>query len=422
MLLPMTAGAVNSGQCGNNVYFTYDKSTHILTIYGEGGMYNYSSSIFDESPWYSISGIQSVIIEPGVTSIGNWAFYWCSGITSVTIPNSVTTIGGYAFEGCTKLTSVTIPSSVTYIGNCAFDECRGLTSVHITDLEAWLKIKFDDSPLDYAHHLYMNGKEITEIVVPNSVTRIELGAIRGCTSLTSIIVEDGNPTYDSRDNCNALIETASNTLIFGCKNSFIPHGVTSIGGAAFSNCSGLTSLTIPNSVTSIGSYAFYSCSSLTSLTIPSSVTSIGSYAFYSCSSLTSLTIPSSVTSIGSYAFYSCSSLTSLTIPSSVTSIGSSTFRNCINLSSVTIANSVTNVGSDPFSGTPWYDNHPDGLIYIGSVAYKYKGEMPANTQITLTDGTSEIFDGAFLNCKGLTSMTIPNSVKRIGESAFSGCI
>ena len=192
-----------------------------------------------------------------VTSIGEKAFKDCRGLTSVTIGNSVTSIGESAFEGCSSLTSVTIPNSVTSIGEWAFSNCSGLTSV----------------------------------TIGNSVTSIGESAFSGCSNLTSISVEAGNTIYDSRDNCNAIIETASNKLIAGCKNTIIPNSVTSIGNSAFSGCSSLTSVTIPNSVTSIGKYAFRGCSGLTSVTIPNSVTSIGYEAFRGCSSLTSVESP-----------------------------------------------------------------------------------------------------------------------------------
>ena len=261
----------------------------------------------------------------------------------------------------------------------------------------------------------------------------------------------------------------------------IPDSVTSIGDDAFFGCTGLSSVTIGNSVTSIGEYAFALCTGLTSITIPDSVTSIGYSAFSGCSGLTSITIPDSVTSIGGSAFSGCSSLESITIPfvgtkAGVTSsdtyqypfgyifgtssyagsiateqyyYGSSTssttsttyyipsslisvtvtggnilygaFYNCTRLTSVTIGNSVTSIGSSAFEGTAWYNNQPDGLVYAGKVAYKYKGTMPENTSITIKDGTLGIAGDAFSGCKGLTSVTIPNSVTSIGYNAFSGC-
>ena len=222
-----------------------------------------------------------------VTTIGNDAFAWCSGLTSVTIPNSVTTIGEDAFFSCSGLTSVEIPNSVTTIGDYAFRNCTGLTSV----------------------------------TIPNSVTTIRSGAFAECTGCTSIVVESGNPVYDSRNNCNAIIETASNTLIAGCENTIIPNSVTIIGQNAFDSCSGLTSVTIPNSVTTIGQKAFWCCLDLASVTMGNGVTSIGQNAFDSCSGLTSVTIPNSVTNIGRDAFYGCTSVTDVychTLPNQLT--------------------------------------------------------------------------------------------------------
>ena len=197
------------------------------------------------------------------------------------------------------------------------------------------------------------------------------------------------------------------------------YSVTGIRSGAFYGCTGLTSVTVPNSVTIIGDYVFQNCTGLTSVTIPNSVTSIGYGMFWGCTGLTS--IPNSVTIIGDYAFYQCTGLTSVTIPNCVTSIGSSAFNGCSSLNSVTIPNSVTNIGGNAFENTAWYNNQPDGLVYAGKVAYKYKGIMPANTSIVLKEGTLSIADYVFQNCTGLTSVTIPNSVTSIDRFAFSGC-
>ncbi len=178
---------------------------------------------------------------------------------------------------------------------------------------------------------------------------------------------------------------------------------------------------ITYAVTSIGPEAFYYCSSLTTVSIPNSVTDIGDYAFYECRGLTAVNIPNSVTDIGAYAFEWCTSLTSVSIPNSATSIGAYAFCWCTRLTSMSIPNSVTSIGDYAFSDTPWYNNQPDGLIYAGRVAYKYKGTMPDNTSIIIKGGTISIGFSAFSGYNGLTSVTIPYSVTSIGGGAFSGC-
>ena len=227
-----------------------------------------------------------------VTSIGEYAFSSCYGLTSITIPNSVTNIGEGAFDGCYGLTSITIPNSVTSIGDWAFSGCSSLTSITIPN-----------SVTSIGERALGHCSSLTSITSPNSVTSIGEYAFCYCYGLTSIIVEKGNKRYDSRENCNAIIETASNTLIAGCKNTItIPNSVTSIGKDAFCGCFRLTSITIPNSVTSIGNRAFSDCYGLTSITIPNSVTSIGYHAFEWCSALMSVKIPKTLTDIGKDAF------------------------------------------------------------------------------------------------------------------------
>ena len=286
------------------------------------------------------SQVTKYILGEGVTSIGNVAFYGCSGLTSIEIPNSVTNIGVSAFSGCSGLTSIEIPNSVTSIEDFVFYDCSGLTSVVIPN-----------SVTSIGMYAFSGCSGLTSFVIPNSVTSIGLKAFSGCSGLTSIVVESGNSVYDSRNNCNAIIETASNTLLAGFKNTKIPSSVTSIGDFAFFDCSSLTSFVIPNSVTSIGIYAFYDCSGLTSIEIPNSVTSIGDYAFSGCSGLTSIEIPNSVTSIETYVFRGCSGLTSIEIPSSVTTIRSEAFSGCSGLTSITsYITDVFATGVGAFSG------------------------------------------------------------------------
>ena len=261
-------------------------------------MDNYSS---EGSPWYSQrKEIKKNVIEKGILNIGVYAFHNCLNLTSITIPNSVVSIKSNAFNGCSTLTSITIPGSVTYIGNYAFAYCSALTSIIIPNSVT----SIDNSAFAYCHSL-------TLLKMPSSLNSIGNECFTYCESLTSIIIENGNAKYDSRNNCNAIIETYSNTLISGCKNTIIPNSVTYIGNDSFMGCGNLTSITIPNSVKSIGRRAFCGCTNLKSIKISNSVKSIGELAFSACSKITSITIPEYVTNIGNYAFYYCLGLTSI---------------------------------------------------------------------------------------------------------------
>ena len=326
----------------NNVIYYTSGDGNIITPYAPDV---FGASIVSNE---YVGGKGIITFDGEVTSIGYNAFYDCYGLTSIEIPNSVTSIGTYAFYYCWDLTSLEIPDSVTSIGSFAFGDCRGLTSLEL----------------------------------PNSVTSI--GAHPFPSGLASIIVENGNPAYDSRNDCNAIINTSTNELISGCVNTVIPNSVTSIGFYAFSRCSGLTSIDIPNSVTSIGSNAFAGCSGLTSIEIPNSVTSIGSFAFRDCSGLTSIDIPNSVTSIDTNPLGYCSVLSSIIVE----------------------------------DGNPTYDSRNDcNAIINTSTNILISGCV--NTIIP--NSVTSIGSHAFAGCSGLTSIEIPNSVTSIGSYAFSGC-
>ena len=329
-------------------YNLFENTLHAWVMYKHDGFY------YSENPYSGDITIPETVNYKGktysVTGIDRNAFRYCTGLTSITIPNSVTYIFDGAFFGCTGLTSITIPNSVTFTSNWVF---------------------------------------------------------AGCSGLESITVENGNNRYDSRDNCNAIIETSTNTLIAGCKNTVIPNSLTAIGSYAFFGCTGLTSIDIPNSVTSIGRLAFEGCTGLTSIDIPNSVTSIGRLAFFCCTGLTSIDIPNSVTGIGEQAFARCSGLKSIVIPNSVTSIGERAFAGCSGLESITVEN-----------GNAYYDSRDNCNAII---------ETETNTLIAGCNNTvipNDIITigwEAFTGCSGLTSITIPNSVITIDMNAFAGC-
>ena len=285
-----------SGTCGNNVTYTiyYDMS---MVIAGTGAM---KDNVKFGSEYYQ--QIKSVVIEDGVTYIGQFAFSDFISLTSVRLSNSVNSIGNAAFYGCTHLTSVNLPNSLTSFGNAVFYNCSSLASIEIPSSIAILNyglfygctsltsISIPEGVTTIGDAVFNSCTSLASVVIPSSVTSIGNSVFDGCESLSSISVDAGNTIYDSRDDSNAIIETSTNDLIFGCMNTVIPDGVISIGDYAFYACKGLTSVTIPSSVTSVGSFAFYYCTALTSLTLPTSLASIDDYAFCNCSGLTSITV------------------------------------------------------------------------------------------------------------------------------------
>ena len=459
----ITASAEETGtatwtqtESDNLVWTLYDNGT--LTISGEGAMKNY----YNNSPaTQKKDNIKKVVIEDGVTSIGEFAFRDCSSLTSIEIPSSVTNIGNGAFSDCSSLASITIPESVTSIGNFAFCGCIRLT----------------------------------DITIPKSVTSIGINVFGDCTVLTEVLLENGSTltsgqlgvdeniikTYWNEDNLTWTLTADGTMTISGTgamkedyniyyspaydnkniKKVVIEDGVTSIGGYAFSGCS-MTSITIPDSVTSIGGSAFEWCTGLTSIEIPEGVTSIGEFVFFGCYKLTEVflengskltsgnlgvnesiigtywnegdltwtltadgtltisgtgamkdysydspacdnsnikkvVIEEDVTSIGDSAFSYCSSLTDITIPGSVTSIGNDAFSWCTSLTGITIPSSVTSIGNGAFSG------------------------CSSLTDITIPSSVTSIGESAFESCTDLTNITIPKSVTSIGSNVFDGC-
>ncbi len=299
---------VQTGTCGDNITYTLD-SSGTLTLSGYGSMKN---TVFAGN-----KNIKKVIIEYGITNVGDWEFENCTAITSVSIPASVEKLGYRSFFNCSALEEIIIPDNVTTINDGTFCSCTKLKSINIPDSVTYIGTAFDS-----------------------------------CPNLTKIVVDAENTNYASQN--GVLFNKTMNRLIM-CPQGFsgtytIPNSVTVIGEKAFSNCKSLTGITIPDSVKEMEPYAFAFCSKLESVTIPKSVTSIDGYVFSSCTQLKNITIPDSVTIIRKSSFDNCDSLTKVTLPNSLTTIGDSAFYNCQNLTSINIPDSVTTIQDFAFWG------------------------------------------------------------------------
>ena len=429
-----------NGDC----WWGYDQPTGYLVLPEEveyDGV-TYTLTMIGDYVFNNCTGLTSVVIPNTVTYMGYGVFELCSGLTWVSLPDSITYINDYTFTDCSGLTSIYIPESVTTIGEGAFNFCTGLTSIHlpdsltiIGDMAFWYcssltSIEIPNSVTTIGNYAFEGCRGLTSIEIPSSVTYLGSNPFRDCRNLEQIIVAADNAYYDSRENCNAIIQTNTNVLVAGCKTTVIPNSVTSIGESAFHTCIGLTSIDIPNSVTTIGDVAFYDCYNLTSVVIPNSVTTIGEGAFEHCSGLTELDLGNSLASIGGQAFYNCYGLTSIELPNSLTSLGSFAFYGCNGLTSIEIPGSVTFIDTNPFAGCRGLEQV---VVASDNAYYDSRGNCNAiintNTNVLVTgcrntlipNTVTSIGNCAFYGCYYLVSIEIPNAVTSIGGSAFNQC-
>ena len=468
-------------------YTPFNNCPNLSSIEVEDWNPNYNSqngcnAIIETSTNTLIVGCKNTIIPNSVTVIGYNAFSGCTGLTNITIPQSVSTIYGAAFADCTNLTTINynakncdasidegeggyypifegcvalenlkIGKNVKNIPYNLFEDCPNLSSIVVDDMNRYYDSRnncnaiietstnilivggsntiIPNSVQKIGNGAFSGRSQLKNIVIPSSVTEIEYYAFDDCTDLTSIVVENGNRKYDSRNNCNAIIETSTNTLIVGSNNTIIPNSVQKIDYGAFSDRSRLKNIVIPISVKEIGYGAFSGCTGLESIIveegnrkydsrnncnaiiesstntliigcnntkIPNTITGISEGAFRGCKGLTSISISNSVNNIGFDAFKGCNGLTSVTIPSSVASIGYEAFKDCKRLTTVNFnaVNCEIGCGEDGLGGP-----------FSGCDALK---------TIKIGNNVKYISSCLFYGC-GLTSITIPNSVTRVDE-------
>lgn len=490
-----------------------EKETNTLIIGCQSSSIPTTVTTIGKKAFYSCYGLFSMTIPNNVTGIGAEAFSCCWKLQSILLGENVSHLDCCVFSECPNLISFycfmeEVPSTVDntfgdnshninnatlYVPETAIDKYRAASPWNqfgeIKSLSGEIATKIDSLYYDVnidnntatvirpIGNQYYSGdiiipstvqfykstcdvvaigdnafqsSQITSVFLPGCIKSIGGQAFSHC-NLNTIIVDESNTVYDSRNNCNAIIKTASNELLYGSANTIIPNDVVLIGEGAFSGRSALSSISIPNSVTSIGSSAFYNCIGLSSFSIPNSVTSIGEGAFTGCKELTSIEIPYSVVNIGGNIFGSCSSLASIKvddnntvydsreqcnaiittttneliagcantiIPNTVTSIGAGAFVGS-GLKSITIPNSVTNIG--PY-GFGWCSsllsvNFPERLKTISESMFI---ACPSLTAIVIPNNVDSIGERAFNSCTGLTSVIIGDNVKAIGMYAFAG--
>ena len=448
----------SSGACGENVTWeltSIDSEDHLqLIIAGTGDMNGYNSQ---NMPWYQQRNqIVSAVINEGVTSIGNYAFSNCKALTEINLPDSLTSIGQYAFSNCTGLTEVVLPDNLTSMGIYAFEKCTGLTKVNIpagltsgtyafsecvnlkdVEIESGIEtiprglfsnsgiesITIPEGTRNIDNYAFENCKSLTEINLPESLENIGSEAFRNCITLTTVELPEGlknlGGTLGTNGNwsvssssyaevfseCTSLEEVTlpkalenGNIVFSGCTSLKTVHfreGTTGIVSGLFRNCGGLESISIPDTVTTIGNYAFSNCKALTEINLPDSLTSIGQYAFSNCTGLTEVVLPDNLTSMGIYAFEKCTGLTKVNIPAGLTS-GTYAFSECVNLKDVEIESGIETI--------------PRGLFSNSGIE-----------SITIPEGTRNIDNYAFENCKSLTEIYLPESVVSVGNDAFGNC-
>lgn len=429
--------AVEDGDCGEQLTYTFDMPTGTLTVKGSGYMTDYSQE--DPSDWAASKElIKAVIIEDGVLSVGDHAFDECISLESVSLPDSIIYVGTAAFRGCSSLESIALPAELPDVFPETFSMCTSLTEVALNrGLQSIHKEAFADCT------------SLERIELPDGVLYVDPRAFSGCSSLEEITVNEENEAYTS---ISGVLFDRELTTVFcypaGKSGSSynIPDGITSIGMYAFSECSALKEIRLSSSVSDVDSTAFSGCISLEAVTVDESN---GHYAsadgvlfnknmtnlirFPSCIDITEYSVPKSVTGINEEAFEGCFELTSVELPPSLKNIKYSAFKNCSSLQAITIPQKVTFIGDYAFEGCTALESvnvDPENKNYtsIGGVLFNKNAEKLIQYPLGRADGSYEIPDSvscigffAFRGCDSLESIAVPSSITSIQEYAFDNC-
>lgn len=310
-----------------------------------------------------------------LTEIDTYAFYRCKNLRTIQLPSQITHISGSAFFSCTSLQEVTIPGNVKKIAEYAFNGCSGLTSLTL-----------EEGITTIGEYAFCACRSLTQLNIPSTVKTINASSFWSCSSLNNVMVDDANTVYDSRDNCNGIITTATNTLFLGTVATVIPSSVTAIGASAFYGNTNLSSISIPEGVLTIGGSAFSSCTALKQVSLPTTLTTISSYAFSGCRKLSSISFPTGLKKIDSYAFKGCDNLEKISIPASVTSLGGYAFSDCSYLLKVAVNNATPlSINSTTFTHRKLATLYvPKGCLQVYKNAnywkeFKYIVELSDNT-------------------------------------------
>lgn len=362
----------------------------------------------------SCTGLEKINFSKGLKTIGFASFRYCTALKEISIPESVTSIGACAFDTCTRLEKIDFSQGLKTIGNSAFIKCKALNDINLPD-----------SVEVIGQSAFLECDKVDSIYIPKNLGKTNFSKVFGCPAATKLVVSSGNKYYDSRDNCNAVIETASNQIVMAISTSTIPEGVESIKKNTFKDLDKLEEITIPSTVTSIDDYAFSGCDNLGKINLSEGLISIGDMAFCDCSSLQEIKLPDSVEEIGKSAFFNCESLKSIRIPKNLKKTDLSDIFDSQSIKEITVAD-----------GNKYYDSRnncnavieketntlvlgcentviPKSVIVIGENAF-----MSAPAELVIPEGVEKISAYAISSDDSLKTVTLPVSLKEIGNEAF----